>query len=97
MELENINMKVIFGTIMGAVILVLVVLVVFDALSIGTTEVETFAVTDSSVDNTNTLTNTPAGGSVTVEQWTGASWQPVAAAHVTVNERQVTVAAAGMF
>ena len=95
-EAETFNMKMIFGTIFGAVILIMVVLVVFSALSIGTAEIETFTVTDSSVDNTNTITNTPEGG-VTVEQWTGVAWEAVAGTHVTINGRVVTVAAAGMF
>jgi len=97
MEEETINMKMIYGTIFGAAILIMVVLIVFNALSIGTIEVETFTVTDSSVDNINTLTNTPESGAVTVEQWTGAAWEAVATAHVTVSGKEVTVAAAGMY
>ena len=96
-EAETFNMKAIFGTILGAAVLIMVVLIIFNALAIGTVKAETFAVTDSSVDNSNTLTNTPEGGAVTVEQWTGVAWEPVAAAQVTVAGREVTVAAAGMF
>jgi len=96
-ETETFNMKAIFGTILGAAVLVMVVLIIFNALAIGTVQIETFTVTDSSVDNTNTLTNTPEGGAVTVEQWTGTAWEAVAGAQVTVAGKEVTVAAAGMY
>jgi len=75
---------------------VMIVLILFDAMSIGTVEIEYFDVTDSSVDNVNTLVNTP-DGRVAVEQWTGTAWETISSTYVTISGKNVIVDADALY
>ena len=89
--MKDINLKLVFGTIVGAVLLMVVVWMLFDALAIGTYHEETFEVTDPGVDQINTLEATPDGSTVVVEQWNGVSWSTIGSGYITVNGNVVTV------
>jgi len=97
MESSNVNIKLIFGSVMGAVILAVVVLYIYDALDVGMSYDETFTVTDPAVDQECELTKTPGSGTVTVRQYTGAGWETISSGDYTIDQKTVTVSATALY
>ena len=93
----NKQMILVFGTLVGAAILVFIMFFLTDALAVGQTYTETFEVDDSSVNQTLDLAHTPADGNVDVDQYTGVGWEDVSGTYVTVNEDIVSVDKDGMY
>ncbi len=96
-ERKEINLKLIFGLILGAVILLIVLSYMFTALNVGATKVEIFAVIDPAVDQDVTLGFTPDAATLQVEQYNGAYWENIDPSYVTVNGKDVTVDADALY
>ena len=90
-EKDQNKMKLIFGILITAILLLLIISVLFSALGIGTNYSETFIVTDPSLDQYNNLTRTPSNG-VTVYQDYGNGWEVISNSYVTVIGKEVIVA-----
>jgi len=97
MEEKGFNVKVVFGTIVGVSVLLIVVAMVFQALDIGMDYTETFDVNDASVDQHVNLTNNPDTSTITVDQWTGVAWVNVPAASLTINGGYIIVDDGALF
>lgn len=93
----NKQMVVVFSVLVGAAVLIFIMFFLTDALAVGQTYTETFDVDDSSVNQSVDLSHTPAGGQVTVEQYTGVGWESVSDTYVTVDGETVTVDKDGMY
>jgi hypothetical protein len=95
-EKRQTNAGLVFGTILGAAVLTVVLLLLFQSLSIGTTVTETFTVTDPSANQECTLRNTPA--EITrVEQYTGVAWEDIEEDDYSLAGRTVTVDASALY
>jgi len=63
----------------------------FTSVTSVTDGVETFTVTDDTIDQTLTLDFTPSGGGVTVEKFNQTGWSSVNAGFISVSRDVVTV------
>ena len=93
----DLNLKLVFGIIMGAVVLLVVLSMLYSALSVGATYTETFAVTDPSLDQNCTLGHTPDASTVSVEQYTGSAWESIGSGDISISGDVVTVDDGALF
>lgn len=64
--------------------------------SSGVDHVETFSVSDPSVDQVCSLTTSPEASTVSVEQFNGFIWSDVSSSYVSVDDDVVTVDSDGL-
>lgn len=89
--MESSSIKLLFGSIVGAAVLLIVLALTFQALNVGSTFTETFTVTNPAVDQECDLAHTPDSSTVSVEQYTGTGWEDISDSDVTVDGATVTV------
>ena len=97
MKEEGFNYKMAFGMLLGVAVLLVVVAMVFQALDVGMTNVETFAVTDPTVDQHLNLTSDPDESSIVVEQYTGVGWETIGATDLTIDSEYIIVDADALY
>jgi len=95
--MEANNMKLLFGSIVGAAVLLIVLVLMFQALNVGSTHTQTFTVTNPAIDQECDLSHTPDSSTVSVEQYTGTGWEDIAGTYVTVDGATVTVDDAALY
>jgi hypothetical protein len=95
-EKRQTNAGLVFGTILGAAVLTVVLLLLFQSLSIGTSITETFEVTNPAIDQECTLQNTPS--EITrVEQYEGSAWEDIDSGDYSLAGRVVTVDSSALY